>query len=128
MIVGYPIDWESIFANLITNAMWAVTKHQDQRKISFSITEDATHFNLVFDDSGFGLEAGTEERIFDAGFSTKRNHKGEQEGTGMGLYIVKSFVVDNSGGAVQSISKGPLGGARFILTVPKAKTGLNSNK
>jgi signal transduction histidine kinase len=128
MIVGYPIDWESIFANLITNAMWAVTKHQDQRKISFSITEDAKHFNLIFDDSGFGLEAGTEERIFDAGFSTKRNHKGEQEGTGMGLYIVKSFVVENSGGTVQAISKGPLGGARFILTVPKAKTGLDSNK
>jgi signal transduction histidine kinase len=128
IIVGYQIDWESIFANLITNAMWAVTKHQDQRKIGFSITEDAAYFNLIFDDSGFGLEAGTEERIFDAGFSTKRNHKGEQEGTGMGLYIVKAFVVDNSGGTVQAISKGPLGGARFILTVPKAKTGLNDNK
>lgn len=123
MIVGYQIDWESIFANLITNAMWAVTKHQGQRKISFSITEDASHLNLIFDDSGFGLEAGTEERVFDAGFSTKRNHKGEQEGTGMGLYIVKSFVVDNSGGTVQAVSRGPLGGARFILTVPKARQG-----
>jgi hypothetical protein len=128
LIVGYQIDWESIFANLVTNAMWAVTQHQGQRKVSFSIIEDDMHFNLIFDDNGFGLEAGTEERIFEAGFSTKRNHKGEQEGTGMGLYIVKSFVVDNSGGTVQAISKGPLGGARFILTVPKAKTGVNGNK
>lgn len=126
-IRGYVIDWESIFANLITNAMWAITKHNRARKIRFSIVEDATHFNLTFEDSGFGLEAGTEEQVFDAGFSTKRNGKGEQEGTGMGLYIVKSFVVENSGGVVRALAKGDLGGACFNLSVPKGNTSLENN-
>ena len=38
----------------------------------------------------------------------------------MGLFIVKSFVVENSGGTVRALAKGALGGATFILTVPKA--------
>ncbi len=120
LIHAYPIDWECIFANLITNAMWAINKHQGSRKIRFSITADATHYVLTFDDSGFGLEAGTEEQVFDAGFSTKRNKKGETEGTGMGLYIVKSFVEENTGGTVRAIATGELGGACFVITVPKA--------
>lgn len=127
LIRGYRIDWESIFANLITNAMWAITKHQGPREIRFSITEDLTDFAIAFDDSGYGLEAGTEEQVFDAGFSTKRNSKGEQEGTGMGLYIVRSFVVENTGGTARAVAKGDLGGARFILTVPKANGESNTN-
>ncbi len=127
LIRAYPIDWESIFANLITNAMWAITKHNAQRKIRFCIDENTTHFTLTFDDSAFGLEAGTEEHIFDAGFTTKRNNKGEKEGTGMGLYIVKSFVEENTGGAVRAIANGELGGACFIITVPKAATKANSD-
>ena len=122
LIRAYLIDWESIFANLITNAMWAITKHHGARKIRFSIIENATHFTLTFDDSAFGLEAGTEEQVFDAGFSTKRNNKGEKEGTGMGLYIVKSFVVDNTGGTISAVANGKLGGACFIITIPKAPT------
>lgn len=120
LIRAYQIDWESIFANLITNAMWAITKHHGARKIRFSIVEDATHFTLSFDDSAFGLETGTEEQVFDAGFSTKRNNKGEKDGTGMGLYIVKSFVEENTGGTVRAVAKGGLGGACFIIKVPKS--------
>ena len=100
--------------------MWAITRQQTARKIRCSITEDAANFTLTFDDSGCGLEAGTEEQVFDAGFSTKRNNRGEQEGTGMGLYIVKSFIEENTGGTIRAVAKGELGGASFIVTVPKA--------
>jgi len=120
LIRAYLIDWECVFANLITNAMWAITRQQGARKIRCSIMEDAAHFTLTFDDSGYGLEAGTEEQVFDAGFSTKRNNRGEQEGTGMGLYIVKSFVEENTGGTIRAVAKGELGGASFIITAPKA--------
>ena len=44
----------------------------------------------------------------------------------MGLFIVKSFVVDNSGGTVQAVAKGALGGATFIITVPRAEEPANS--
>lgn len=120
-IHAYRIDWESIFANLITNAMWALTRQKGDRFIRLAIAEDSENFTITFEDNGPGLEAGTEEQIFDAGFSTKRNNKGEQEGTGMGLFIVKSFVVDNSGGTVRALAKGALGGATFIISIPRAK-------
>jgi signal transduction histidine kinase len=120
LIRAYPIDWESIFANLITNAMWAITKHGGQRKIRLAIKEDVANYIITFEDSAFGLEAGTEDQVFEAGFSTRRNNKGELEGTGMGLYIVKTFVQDNSGGKIRAIANGALGGASFIITVPKA--------
>lgn len=126
-IRAYLIDWESIFANLITNAMWAITKHHGPRKIRLSITEDADFYTITFDDSAFGLEAGTEDEVFDAGFSTKRNNKGEKEGTGMGLYIVKAFVEENTGGSIRAVANGELGGASFVITVPKAAKQTNSD-
>lgn len=43
----------------------------------------------------------------------------------MGLAIVKTFVEQNSGGAIQAKTKGELNGAGFIITVP-AVTGENA--
>ena len=119
-ISAYRIDWESIFANLIANAAWAMGKKgKDDRRIRLAIFEEAEIYRVVFEDSGFGLEVGTEEQIFEAAFSTRRNYRGEQEGTGMGLFIVKSFVVDNSKGKIQAFAKGDLGGAKFVIEVPR---------
>lgn len=119
LIRAYLIDWECVFANLITNAMWAITRQQGMRRIRCAIEEGAKHLIITFEDSGCGLEAGTEENVFDAGYSTKRNNRGEQEGTGMGLYIVKSFIEENSGGTIRAVAKSDLGGAGFVITVPK---------
>lgn len=119
-ISGYRIDWESIFVNLIVNAVWAMRqKPTGERSIRIGVHDQPDSFQIVFEDSGFGLEAGTEGQVFEAGFSTKRNTRGEQEGTGMGLFIVKSFVEENSGGTIQAFAKGDLGGARFVIQVPR---------
>jgi signal transduction histidine kinase len=119
IIRAYRIDWESIFVNLIVNAVWAMRhKPIDERIIRIGFFDQTNSFRIVFEDSGFGLEAGTENQVFEAGFSTKRNTHGEQEGTGMGLFIVKSFVEENSGGTIQAFAKGDLGGARFVIQVP----------
>lgn len=126
-IRGYLIDWESIFANLITNAMWAITKNNGARKIRFSIKDEPESYTLSFDDSALGLDAGTEELVFDAGFSTRRDNRGEKVGTGMGLYIVKAFVEENTGGSIRAVAKGELGGASFIISVPKATKPIKSN-
>ena len=116
-ISAYRIDWESIFLNLVVNAVWGMRQTPiDQRQIRLRITKEGDVFRIVFEDSGHGLEAGTEDQIFDAGFSSKRNARSEQEGTGMGLFIVKSFV-ENSGGKIQAFAKGDLGGAKFSIEV-----------
>lgn len=119
LVEGYTMDWESIFVNLIINAAWAMEKTpSNERQIRVEIrTEDGFHI-LQFDDSGRGLEAGTEEAVFEPTFTTKRNERGEEIGTGLGLTIVRAFVEEHSHGTVLAKQKGPLGGASFILTVP----------
>jgi signal transduction histidine kinase len=120
-IEGYPMDWESIFVNLILNAAWAMEDTPpDNRKIRVQIIADGTEFVIQFEDAGRGLEAGTEEVVFQPTFTTKRNERGEDVGTGLGLTIVKSFVEVNTGGTIIAKQRGELGGAVFIIRVPRS--------
>jgi len=119
-IYGYPMDWESIIVNLITNATWALEdKPAVERKIKVTLREDGAEWLFTFDDSGIGLEAGTEQFIFQPAFSTKRNKHGELVGTGIGLFIVRSFVEDHARGTITGVARGALGGASFSIRVPK---------
>ena len=121
LISGYEMDWESVVVNLLTNASWALEDvPKEKRRIKASIVDDGDNWIFQFDDSGVGLEKGTEKMIFMPAFSTKRNKRGETTGTGMGLFIVKSFVEDHSNGAVSASVNGVLGGASFTICVPKA--------
>ena len=118
-IRAFEIDWESIFVNLITNAIWALQDTQaEQPKIRISMWETKNHLKITFADSGCGLEAGTEDKIFLPTFSTKRNKEGEIDGTGLGLAIVKSFVEDYKGGSIHVESPCDLGGAQFHIQIP----------
>ena len=38
----------------------------------------------------------------------------------MGLFIVKSFIEENTGGSIRADAQGALGGAKFLITIPKA--------
>jgi signal transduction histidine kinase len=119
-IKGYPIDWESVLVNLITNAVWAMSKKQGERVIRVALTLEDSNFRLTFDDSGIGIAAGSEEKIFLPTYSTKKNDLGQAIGTGMGLTIVKNFVEQNTGGTIRAIASGMLGGASFIILIPAA--------
>ena len=118
-ILGFEIDWESIFINLITNAVWALEDTKaEKRKIRISMWERESYLEITFADSGCGLEAGTTDKIFLPTFSTKRNEKGEVIGTGLGLAIVKGFVEDYKGGSIHVESPCDLGGAQFHIQIP----------
>lgn len=120
LIHAFQMDWESVVVNLITNALWALEdKPAQDRRIKAALKDDDDNWILTFDDSGCGLEAGTEPFIFHPAFTTKRK-RGEIDGTGMGLYIVKSFVEGHSHGAISAIPRGIFGGASFTIRVPKA--------
>jgi signal transduction histidine kinase len=120
LIRAYPSDWESILVNLITNSVWAMDRiPKGERAIRVTLTPVGAECVLVFEDSGRGLEAGTEAQVFQPTFSTKRNEKGEVYGTGMGLTIVKSCVEENSDGTVKTSASGELGGAVFEIRVPR---------
>lgn len=118
---GYQIHWESILINFLTNSLWALEKKpigSRQIKIIIKQIDVDNSIELHFLDSGCGIEIGTEERIFDTGFSTKKDPKGTSIGTGMGLSIVKDFIVENHKGQLKVIPISELGGAEFVVKVP----------
>ena len=103
---GHEIDLDSIFNNLISNSVDAFNRPDasDVRKIEFSFEYDVnTGINVVYEDSGPGLkdEITDPNKIFQPYFSTKRDeHTGEQNGTGLGMWILKS-VIDEYHGSVK---------------------------
>lgn len=100
----FEIDIDSIFNNLIVNSIDAfiISKEEREREVTMKVA--STQKEIIFDyyDSGPGLsEDITEpEKIFEPLFTTRRNqHTGEEEGTGLGMWLVKSIVEENDGSA-----------------------------
>jgi len=123
LIEAYEMDWESVVVNLLTNATWALDeKPAEERHIVVALRDDGESWELEFSDSGVGLEAGSDEFIFQPAYTTKRNARGDLIGTGMGLFIVRSFVEEHSKGSISATAHGPLGGASFTINVPKSRT------
>lgn len=122
-INAFRIDCESILVNLLTNSIVAMNDTpSDKRLIRVELNENGVQVLLKFEDSGCGLEAGTEERIFYPMFSTKRDRKGNVIGTGMGLAIVKTIVEEHMCGTIKAQKHGRLGGAVFEIRIPSVKT------
>jgi len=67
---------------------------------------------LTVDDNGPGVELSSRERIFDPYVTTK------EHGTGLGLAIVRKIVLDHGGDIRLVDAPPPLGGARFVVTLP----------
>lgn len=120
---GWQAGWESVIANLLINSVYFLRgRRPEDRIIRIELTEVTEESaRLLFEDNGKGLEAGTETDIFRPGFSTRRGEDGLQEGTGLGLTLVKSFVTANRGSIIAK--KSPiLDGAAFEITVPFSPT------
>lgn len=98
----FEIDIDSIFNNLIVNSIDAFILAKENRRRTITIKVSSTPKEVIFDyhDNGPGLSSDiTEsEKIFEPLFTTKRNQQtGEEEGTGLGMWIVKSIVEENDG-------------------------------
>lgn len=122
LVKAFEIDLESVFVNLITNSIWAMEKVEaEKRRIVCDISISAKSVLIKFSDTGRGIEKGTELDIFKPMFSTKRDSTGILNGTGMGLAITKTFIVDHCGGKIDILSPGSIGGATFMISLPCVK-------
>ncbi|SDD30015.1 ATP-binding protein [Williamwhitmania taraxaci] len=89
---------------LLVNSIDAfiISKEDRERKIIVKVSSNTKEIILDYYDNGPGLSKDiTEpEKIFEPLFTTKRNqHTGEEEGTGLGMWLVKSIVEENDGNA-----------------------------
>ncbi|KYG09980.1 histidine kinase, partial [Sorangium cellulosum] len=76
-------------------------------------SEGQSHL-IAIDDDGPGIDPAVRDSMFDPYVTTR------YDGTGLGLSIVKKIVVDH-GGTIDVLDS-PLGGARFVIRLPRAGT------
>ncbi|WP_060873534.1 ATP-binding protein [Myroides odoratus] len=98
----FEIDLDSIFNNLLVNTIEAfvISKDNRPREIRLSIYQNSKGIIIDYHDNGPGLSKDiTEpERIFEPLYTTRRNpYTGEEEGTGLGMWLIKSIVNENDG-------------------------------
>ena len=100
----FEIDIDSIFNNILINSIDAfiISKEERERVIKIKISSNSKEIIIDYHDNGPGLSSDiTEpEKIFEPLYTTKRNKQtGEEEGTGLGMWLVKSIVEENDGKA-----------------------------
>lgn len=98
----YEIDFDSIFNNLLVNSIDAFTILKINRTREIKINAKSTHKEIIIDyyDNGPGLSKDITEpnKIFEPLYTTRRNpFTGEEEGTGLGMWLVNSIISENDG-------------------------------
>lgn len=109
---GMPIPaWEicRVLGNLIDNALDAL-EGVEKPNLRVEMGETVLSYYFIVEDNGAGMPDTILERVFQAGFTTKRT------GHGMGLAIVKD-ILQSGGGSIQVASKP--GQTVFTGTIPK---------
>ncbi|WP_330218306.1 sensor histidine kinase [Ornithinibacillus californiensis] len=101
----------TIVGNLLDNALEAVEK-KEKREIVFFVTDLGDDIVFEIADSGDGIPGQDTYRIFERGYSTKR-----EKGRGYGLAIVTE-TIGELGGQIE-VHNPPDGGAIFSVFIPK---------
>jgi len=94
--------------NLVTNALQAV-KHQEGL-VRVSLRQNGGFVEVIVDDDGPGVDPDLSDTIFQRGIT------GREDGTGLGLSLVKGVATAHSG--YVDHARSPYGGARFRIGLP----------
>jgi signal transduction histidine kinase len=114
-IVGYSSELIQSLLVLLNNAIYACQKnheHTNQGKIMINAYEENKSVFIMVEDNGGGIDKKNIKKIFDPYFTTKE----KENGTGLGLYILRLIVEDNMYGKI-SVHNGRYG-AIFTIKIP----------
>ncbi|MBI5057236.1 MAG: PAS domain S-box protein [Nitrospirae bacterium] len=105
-----PDQMQQVFFNLILNALDVMP---EGGTLAVSIKETDGFVEIIFSDTGAGIEDSVLDRIFDPFYTTKTPGKG----TGLGLSICYGIIKDHNGTINVKSKKGK--GTTFIIRLPK---------
>ena len=118
--MGFPGDLNQAFLNMIVNAAHAIEKRLESESDHKGIIRVKTRcidtwIEISISDNGTGIAKEDQQRIFDPFFTTKPVGKG----TGQGLSITHSVIVEKHGGDID-VQSTPGEGTTFTFRIPKA--------
>jgi signal transduction histidine kinase len=108
-----PTKLQEVVENLIANAIKYNNPH-GQITVLLTKKDDVIVINVT--DHGIGISQEDQKKIFTKFFRSEKAIKKNTEGSGLGLYVVKSYV-EGWGGTV-SVNSIEGQGATFTLTIP----------
>lgn len=122
MVTGFPGELKQAVLNIIQNAKDAILSRMRNGEISEGQLEIIMQYAdgkiiISIKDNGGGVDNGIIDKIFDPYFTTK----GNENGTGIGLYMTKSIVEKHMNGEIklENIDDG----AVFYIILPTAQDG-----
>lgn len=114
-VTGYPEALAILVRNLLDNAI----KYTPQGgTINVAVRASGTTVQLVVEDSGPGIPAEEQARIFDRFYRGAAQHE-NRSGSGLGLAIVKT-IADIHAASIAAIASPTLGGLQIALQFPVA--------
>jgi nitrogen fixation/metabolism regulation signal transduction histidine kinase len=112
-VAGDRMLLRRLLANLVENGIQA--GGGGAVRLAWEVKDGERFARVTVDDAGPGVPAADRERIFEPYVTSK------ETGTGLGLAIAKKIAFDHGGDLELAEEASPLGGARFVLTVPLAQ-------
>jgi two-component system, NtrC family, sensor kinase len=113
-VVCYVGEFNQVLLNLIVNAAHAIREvvagTQSKGLITVRTREDGDNVVISVQDTGNGIPEGIQDKIFDPFFTTKEVGKG----TGQGLSIARSVIVDKHRGSLKFETERGAGTTFFI--------------
>jgi signal transduction histidine kinase len=101
---------QQVLLNLLLNAA-----HAAKDRVLVTVTEEADVVVIAVEDDGAGLAPEIRGRLFEPFATTKE----VGEGTGLGLAVCRGLV-ERARGTIAAEDGARLGGARFVVTLPRA--------
>lgn len=112
-------DLNQVWLNLLVNAAHAIAARGAERgRIRIVTRVENEHVHVSFSDTGCGIAEAIRHRVFDPFFTTKDVGRG----TGQGLSISRSIVVERHGGSIDFESEVGVG-TTFHVRLPIAGPG-----
>ena len=107
------MEFNSIFLNLLTNSKKYTAL---KPKVTISLKLNSDNIQIIYSDNGIGVDLHKNGKSLFAPFERLENDL-NQEGTGIGLSLVKRIIIEY-GGTIVPHSE-PNKGLTFVMSFPK---------
>ena len=112
-VYGFPNAFSQAVMNILNNAKDALLdRDQVDKRVWVELEKGEREIIVRISDNAGGIREDLLDKIFEPYFSTKS----EKNGTGLGLYMTKTIVVDQMNGSIEVKNEGD--GALFTIILP----------